>query len=88
MKRLRNFLLLAPVAFCTGLASPDHLINRTDSNGILLVYAGTLSSMQIGIHVETDSSVGVRYEVVIENGGNVMSHTVKKIGKPVKFRRF
>ena len=76
MKRLINIFLLAPVAFGIGFTLPGHSGNRTqDSNGILLVYVGNISSLQVGIHVEIDSSTGVRYEVAFENGSNVMSHT-------------
>ena len=68
--------LLAPVVFSIGFTLPDHSNSRTrDSNGILLVYAGNISSMQVGIHVEIDSSIGVRYDVAFESGSNVMSHT-------------
>jgi len=74
MKRLINILLLATGAF--GFTLPSQSNNRThDNNGILLVYVGNISSLQVGIHVEIDSSTGVRYEVAFENGSNVMAHT-------------
>jgi hypothetical protein len=80
MKRLKTFLLLLAVALCSvNLVIPDHPKYSThDGNGILLVYTGTMSgkmNLSIGIHVEIDSLVGVRYEVVFESGSNTMSHT-------------
>ena len=91
MKRIKILLLLVPVALCSaGLISPHYARNsNTDGNGVLLVYTGKISgtmSLDIGIHVEIDSSVGVRYEVVFEKGSNVMSHMALfyKFSDPLK----
>ncbi len=91
MKRLKIFLLLLPVVLCSaGVISPDRTKkNNTDGNGVLLVYTGNISgmmSLDIGIHVEIDSSVGVRYDVVFEQGSNVMSHVALfyKFSDPLK----
>ena len=80
-----------PVVLCSaGVISPDHAKkNNTDGNGVLLVYTGNMSgtmSLDIGIHVEIDSSVGVRYDVVFEKGSNVMSHMALfyKFSDPLK----
>jgi len=91
MKRIKIFFLLVPVALCSaGLVSPDRVSNHnTDANGVLLVYTGSLQgimSFDIGIHVEIDSAVGVRYDVVFEKGDNVMSHVALfyKFSDPLK----
>jgi len=91
MKHIKTFLLLVPIALCSaGLKVPDHVKNSTvDGNGVLLVYTGNINgtmSMDIGIHVEIDSSVGVRYDVVFEKGNNVMSHVALfyKFSDPLK----
>lgn len=91
MKRIRTLLLLVPVTLCTsGLIIPGHVKNNTvDGNGVLLVYTGNINgtlSVNIGIHVEIDSSVGVRYDVVFEKGSNVMSHVALfyKFSDPLK----
>ena len=68
-----------PLILCsTGLLSVNYPKQKTlAANGILLVYTGSMSgavNIEIGIHLEIDSSVGVRYEVVFERGSNVLSH--------------
>jgi len=75
MKRLKTFLLLLLVAFCPGWTSPAHVnLNATDNNGVLLVYIGEMGAMGVDIAVEIDSTVGARYDVVFQNGDNVLSH--------------
>lgn len=62
---------------------PTKNVELAKGNDVLLVYAGNLSmsgkngvvNISIGVHIEIDSSVGVRYEVVYERGNNVMTHT-------------
>ncbi|HET7119424.1 MAG TPA: hypothetical protein VFI29_23210 [Hanamia sp.] len=88
---MKTFYLIAAFAFLPcmlTLSKPgvsDHLETyknhryKKDAKGVLLVYAGSFKSPQfsydIGIRVEIDSSLGVRYNVVFENGDNVMSQT-------------
>jgi hypothetical protein len=80
MKRLKIFFLWVPLALgSTCLVSSNPPKDKTAAgNGILLVYNGSMSgavNIDIGIRVEIDSSVGVRYEVVFERGKtNVLSH--------------
>jgi hypothetical protein len=79
MKRLKIFLLLLPMALCSAGPLVTPLQPGTqDGYGILLVYAGTMKgaiNLNINMHVEIDSSVGVRYELAFDRGGNVMAHT-------------
>ena len=74
MKRLKIFFWLLSLAFVGfGLKVP-HANNKPADNAVLLVYSGTIEAMDIGIHLEIDSLVGVRYDVVFEKGNNVLSH--------------
>ncbi len=48
-----------------------------EGNGVLLVYTGTMSgdmNLDIGIHVEIDTLIGLRCDIVFGSGSNVMSH--------------
>lgn len=91
MKHIETFLLLMSIILCSAaLIVPDHgKNNAVDGNGVLLVYTGNISgnmNMDIGLHVEIDSLVGVRYDVVFEKGSNVMSHVALfyKFSDPLK----
>ena len=91
MKTIKIFLLLLPVVLCSAnVTSPDHAKkSNTDGNGVLLVYTGSINGtmgLDIGIHLEIDSAVGVRYDVVFEKGNNVMSHMALfyKFSDPLK----
>ncbi len=79
MKHLKIFYLWVPLALCSaGLVSfnyPKH--KAAAAKGILLVYGGSMSgavNIGIGIRVEIDPSVGVRYEVVFWKGTIALSH--------------
>lgn len=74
MKQLKFFFLLLPLSFGIGHKVPDEILKRAKDNGVLLVYSGTIEAMDIAIHLEIDSLVGVRYDVVLEKGNNVLSH--------------
>lgn len=87
---MKTFYLIASFAFLTCMLSvsepgvSDHLgiyknhRNTKEGNGVLLVYVGSfnssLFSYGIGIHFEMDSSIGMSYGVVIEQGDNVLSN--------------
>ncbi len=53
-------------------------MQTTTGNGVLLVYAGNITgymNLEVGYHVEMDSLVGLRCDIVLERGDNVLSHT-------------
>ncbi len=55
-------------------AAPDK-----NAKGTLLVYTGSIKiasmNIDVGIHIEIAPDVGVRYEMVMEKGSRVMSHS-------------
>jgi hypothetical protein len=78
MKHPATLILLFTIASCFIGATSPNTIKSTPST-VLLVYVGNLSgptSLSFGIHIEIDSTIGYRYEVVAERGTAVLSHTV------------
>jgi hypothetical protein len=64
MKQFRFFLLLLVIIFCSASRQPKQTDTRIrDSNGLLLVYTGNISSkyinLDVAIRCEMDPSVGV-----------------------------
>jgi hypothetical protein len=60
-----------------------------NSKQVLLVYTGSiagLSNVDIGIRIEMDTSIGIRYEATLENGATVISHVAifYKFSKPTE----
>ncbi len=93
MKQFKILLLLLSIAlYSAGQGvpkQPKHTkIGMKKGNGVLLVYTGGTTSgpvnMSTGIHIEIDSLVGVKYEVVYERGSSVTSHVAifYKFSKP------
>ena len=86
MRHARIFLLVLPLLFGAAKQRTNEPVKPkiTTAGGpaasqALLVYIGNVSgylSLSIGIHVEIDSSIGIRYEVVMERGPAVITHTV------------
>ena len=79
MKQFKFFLLLLVITFCTASQRPKQTNRRFNAgNGLLLVYTGNISSkylnVDIAIHCEMDSTIGIRYEVVYQKGNVPMSH--------------
>ncbi|MGN6603988.1 MAG: DUF4412 domain-containing protein [Ginsengibacter sp.] len=79
MKQFKFFLLLLLMTFCLASQHPGKGNGRIKTgNGLLLVYAGNISTkylnLDVGIHFEMDSSVGIRYEVAYEKGNIPVSH--------------
>ncbi len=53
-------------------------IGTAEGKGVLLVYTGKISgsmNIDVGYHVEMDSLIGLRCDIVLESGQNVLSHT-------------
>lgn len=81
---LITFLFFPFILFDTMSQLPVHAepgtiaSNKGAGRGELLVYTGSFKSPQftydIGVHIEMDSSIGLRYEVVYEKGNSVLSH--------------
>jgi hypothetical protein len=73
-------LLLPSIFFLNaGTAIKINSKHKPGPNTVLLVYTGSMSgagNLSFGIHIEIDSSIGYRYEVVAERGTSVLSHTV------------
>jgi hypothetical protein len=94
MKQYKTLLLLLFVAlYSAGQGVPKGIPQKTKigipkGNDVLLVYTGSLTSpvtnISIGMRLEIDSSIGVRYEVVFERGSSVLSHIAifYKFSKP------
>jgi hypothetical protein len=79
MKQFKFFLLLLLVTFCSASQHPKKANGRFKTgNGLLLVYAGNIStkylSLDVAVHFEMDSSIGMRYEVAYEKGSIPVSH--------------
>lgn len=64
---------------------PNHVASKSDhchkakGNGVLLVYIGNLESPQapfdqMGVRIEMEPSIGLRYEWTFERADNVVSH--------------
>lgn len=86
MRPLKILMLALPLLLCLpGFEIHPHpgMINdkatlRGAGKGVLLVYTGGITgkmNMGIGLHIEFDSAIGIRYEVVYEQGTNVLAHT-------------
>lgn len=88
MKQPSNLMLILLLALCfINAASPNKIYkSNSDPHTVLLVYTGSMSTggLSFGIHIEIDSSIGYRYEVVAERGTAVLSHTALffKFAKP------
>jgi len=80
MKRTGNLLLLLLITLCfLNAGTANKISHKLDPNTVLLVYTGSMTgpaNLSFGIHIEIDSSIGYRYEVVAERGTAVLSHTV------------
>lgn len=82
MKLISNFLPALVIIFSSLSISPVtntiHTFKHDHANGTLLVYAGSVSNnanqLQLGVRAEIDTTIGLRYEVVLESGSNVISH--------------
>ena len=83
MKPFNNLLLL-PFAFCMTIflakKNDSHSTiakQATISKQVLLVYSGSRTgkvNVGFGIHIEMDTSIGMRYDVKVEQGTIVLSH--------------
>jgi len=83
MKPFNNLLLL-PFAFYMTIflanknGSPSTTSKKaTSSKQVLLVYVGSRTgkvNIDLGIHIEMDTSIGMRYDVTLQQGTAVLSH--------------
>src|SRR5215467_12211517 len=82
MKQAGKLLLLFLIPICflnAGTSNKTIGKHKPGPNTVLLVYTGSMNgagNLSFGIHIEIDSSIGYRYEVVAERGTSVLSHTV------------
>ena len=78
MKQLNFYLLLLVVLFCSAGKVPKKPTKlATTGNDVLLVYSGRINgsiNIEIGYHVEMDSLIGFRCDIVFENASQVLSH--------------
>ncbi|HEY1871977.1 MAG TPA: hypothetical protein VGG71_13025, partial [Chitinophagaceae bacterium] len=81
MKQIKVVLVLLLVALSSasqGIPKQPPKVRIKTGNGVRLEYVGALTgmmSMNIGIQVEIDSTIGFRYEVTFERGTSVLGHT-------------
>ena len=77
-----KILLLLPLVFYMAIANKDgpHFTTAkkaTSSKQVLLVYVGSRTgkvNIDLGIHIEMDTSIGMRYDVTLQQGTAVLSH--------------
>lgn len=79
MKRLKMFLLFLLIVFYSaGQGIPKNSkVAMKKGKGVLLEYVGSITGMMnlgMGIQVEIDTTIGIRYEVTFEKGNKVLSH--------------
>jgi hypothetical protein len=83
MKPFKNLLLLPPVfymAIFLAKKNDSHSTiakQATISRQVLLVYSGSRTgkvNVDFGIHIEMDTSIGMRYDVEVKQGTTVLSH--------------
>lgn len=83
MKPFNNLLLLPFAFYMTmflGKKNGSHSTaakHATISKQVLLVYVGSRTgkvNVDFGIHIEMDTSIGMRYDVTVEQGTAVLSH--------------
>ncbi len=80
MKQFKILWLLISIAlYSAGQVTPKQTkIGIKPGNGVVLQYAGKMSgpiNLNIDAHVDIDSSIGIRYEVLIKRGLTAVVHT-------------